>query len=566
MGGAGGRRGGAGNVETWHSEVSYGEAFQRQRNNPLNHVHPPPPPSLPPFLPPSSPSLPDRYNMVSTDINYTGMDEVIDCCTWLVTMSLTDFATMRFCRRIICRLSQVDSICYSIVHSSGTIGVVSTTHIIESDPEAAAIGAVVLCNVSSSKSAQAKMLERACLPTIHTLVRVHSDHRAWASLNEVRRAHPTGLLASLLACSAQLTFLCLSLKALSNMCLMPAGRQAVVGGGAVSIVTRIALDEDDVSTDDGAGREQLSSWDLPSDVAEKEATNVKRVRTMVQRMCVVLVSNLCQDADTVVQTVRDGGLEALIRLASLEDPLVKRDCAFAICQMLCQEEVAELPNSRGLYIQAMGALLQMLELSNNDADTVAAGKEAEEPTSRASSLTPSSVDSRVTGGGRPTLRKSLSSSKGGEMGVVPLVVSTEDLPYDDDGDLFRPQSAPPVWRDAPVPRSGSVDASGTLGSRPISGGESSRPNTPHRETIADTESLQRIRALALEKVTVEKERKRLEEQMLDAKRRRNSALRRMETDGRKLTRLSTVDAHELRQKERQRKNRKMAVSYSALSL
>jgi hypothetical protein len=55
-----------------------------------------------------------------------------------------------------------------------------------------------------------------------------------------------------------------------------------------------------------------------------------------------------------------GGLEALVRLSKLNDALLQRDCSFAICQMMCREEVQELPNSDGKYKIAIGALLTML--------------------------------------------------------------------------------------------------------------------------------------------------------------------------------------------------------------
>ena len=55
-----------------------------------------------------------------------------------------------------------------------------------------------------------------------------------------------------------------------------------------------------------------------------------------------------------------GGLEALVRLSKMNDALLQRDCSFAICQMMCREEVQELPNSDGKYKIAIGALLTML--------------------------------------------------------------------------------------------------------------------------------------------------------------------------------------------------------------
>ena len=278
------------------------------------------------------------YNLVSVDTNYPGMDEVLDCCTWLSGAS-PDAAITRICRRIICRASRVQTVRYTIVQASG-IGVVTSAGITLNDPETCLIAAVVLCNVSFSKSARPKMLERQCLPTILELIRVHADPNPDASRTIGQQGELAPRIVALMSNVARLVVLCLCLKALVNLSLIEAGRKAIVEYDMVKTLSRIAVmkeflgeDEDEEEEEEGEedddedeGSDEDEEDGLPKIVGtfmvQKSLRNVQNrkvarrankkkrkagadeetrtVTSLCQRSCVGALLNLSTDPTTVV--------------------------------------------------------------------------------------------------------------------------------------------------------------------------------------------------------------------------------------------------------------------------
>ena len=223
------------------------------------------------------------YNLVSTDTNYPGMDEVLDCCTWLSGAS-PDVAITRICRRIICRASRVQTVRYTIVQASG-IGVVTSAGITLNDPETCLMAAVVLCNVSFSKSARPKMLERHCLPTILELVRVHADPNPDASRTIGQKGELAPRIVALMSNISRLVVLCLCLKALVNLSLIEAGRKAIVEYNMVKTLSRIAVmkeflgeedEEEDEEEEEGEGEED-DDEDEGSDEDEEEEDGLPKI-------------------------------------------------------------------------------------------------------------------------------------------------------------------------------------------------------------------------------------------------------------------------------------------------
>ena len=278
------------------------------------------------------------YNLVSVDTNYPGMDEVLDCCTWLSGAS-PDAAITRICRRIICRASRVQTVRYTIVQASG-IGVVTSAGITLNDPETCLIAAVVLCNVSFSKSARPKMLERQCLPTILELIRVHADPNPDASRTIGQQGELAPRIVALMSNVARLVVLCLCLKALVNLSLIEAGRKAIVEYDMVKTLSRIAVmkeflgeDEDEEEEEEGEedddedeGSDEDEEDGLPkimgTFMVQKSLRNVqnrkvarrankkkrkagadeetRKVTSLCQRSCVGALLNLSTDPTTVV--------------------------------------------------------------------------------------------------------------------------------------------------------------------------------------------------------------------------------------------------------------------------
>ena len=278
------------------------------------------------------------YNLVSVDTNYPGMDEVLDCCTWLSGAS-PDAAITRICRRIICRASRVQTVRYTIVQASG-IGVVPSAGITLNDPETCLIAAVVLCNVSFSKSARPKMLERQCLPTILELIRVHADPNPDASRTIGQQGELAPRIVALMSNVARLVVLCLCLKALVNLSLIEAGRKAIVEYDMVKTLSRIAVmkeflgeDEDEEEEEEGEedddedeGSDEDEEDGLPkimgTFMVQKSLRNVqnrkvarrankkkrkagadeetRKVTSLCQRSCVGALLNLSTDPTTVV--------------------------------------------------------------------------------------------------------------------------------------------------------------------------------------------------------------------------------------------------------------------------